>query len=95
MTQNSPDEPGLAPGATPANASDSERIIALLDAISAYMEQYHNGWVKFEDYSNGVLKVRLGGACVGCALSTTTLHGWVEGTLRPFFPDLQRVEAVT
>ena len=28
-----------------------------------------------------VVKVRLGGACLGCPLSPSTLHGWVEGTI--------------
>jgi Fe-S cluster biogenesis protein NfuA len=41
-----------------------------------------------------VLKVRLGGACQGCPLSPNTLHGWVEGTVRQFFPEIKRVEDV-
>ena len=40
-----------------------------------------------------VLKVRLGGACLGCPLSPTTLHGWVAGTVHQFFPDLEVVDA--
>jgi Fe-S cluster biogenesis protein NfuA len=36
-----------------------------------------------------VLTVRLGGACLGCPLLPSTLHGWVEGTIKQFFPDLQ------
>ena len=39
-----------------------------------------------------VLKVEMGGACEGCPLSLTTLHGWVEGTVRQFFPDIERIE---
>jgi Fe-S cluster biogenesis protein NfuA len=34
------------------------------------------------------------GACLGCPLSPHTLHGWVEGTARQFFPRLQTVRAV-
>jgi Fe-S cluster biogenesis protein NfuA len=40
------------------------------------------------------LKVRLGGACLGCPLSPSTLHGWVEGTVRQFFPDIKSVEPI-
>ena len=40
------------------------------------------------------LKVEMGGACEGCSLSETTLHGWIEGAVRQFFPDIESVEAV-
>jgi Fe-S cluster biogenesis protein NfuA len=40
------------------------------------------------------LKVKLEGACLGCPLSPNTLHGWVEGTVKQFFPEIERVEAV-
>jgi Fe-S cluster biogenesis protein NfuA len=40
-----------------------------------------------------VLKVRLGGACLGCPLLPSTLHGWVAGTVKQFFPELEVVEA--
>jgi Fe-S cluster biogenesis protein NfuA len=39
------------------------------------------------------LKVRLGGACLGCPLSPSTLHGWVAGTVKQFFPDVEVTEA--
>jgi len=74
--------------------TDQEKMKTLLENISAYIEQVHGGWVEMVAYDGKVLKVRLGGACEGCALSMSTLHGWVEGTVRQFFPDIERVEAV-
>ena len=71
-----------------------ERMRALIETISSYIEHYHGGWVEMVDFDGKVLKVRLGGACETCALSNGTLHGWVEGSVRQFFPDLERVEAV-
>lgn len=71
-----------------------ERMSALLEVISSYIEQYHGGWVRMVDFDGSVLKVEMGGACEGCPLSDATLHGWVEGTVRQFFPDIERVEAV-
>jgi len=38
--------------------------------------------------------VRLGGACETCELQAHTLHGWVEGTIRQFFPEVERVISV-
>jgi Fe-S cluster biogenesis protein NfuA len=82
------------PNATPG-APTEERLRALLDVISSYIEHYHGGWVRLVAVEGDVLKVEMGGACEGCALSQTTLHGWVEGTVRQFFPEIQRLEAVS
>lgn len=70
-----------------------QRLQALLEVISSYIEHYHGGWVKMVSFDGEVLKVQLGGACASCRHTETTLHGWVEGTVRQFFPDV-RVEAV-
>ena len=70
------------------------QLKVLLDQLSAYIEQFHGGSVEFVDFDGATLKVRLGGACLGCPLSPSTLHGWVEGTVRQFFPEIENVEAV-
>lgn len=73
-------------------ASEEERMQVLIDQLSAYIEQYHGGSVEMVDFDGEVVKVQLGGACLGCPLLPSTLHGWVEGTIRQFFPDV-RVES--
>ena len=75
------------------DATEEEQLGVLLARISAYIEQYHGGSVEMVSLEGKVLKVRLLGACEGCPLSPVTLHGWVEGTVRQFFPDIQVVEA--
>jgi Fe-S cluster biogenesis protein NfuA len=75
-------------------ASDKERMRALIEKLSAYIEYYHGGAIEMVSFDGRNLLVRMSGACEGCALAPSTLHGWVEGTVRPFFPDLQTVEAV-
>jgi len=67
---------------------------ALVEQLSAYIETYHGGSAEFVSFDGKVLKVHLGGACLGCPLSPATLHGWVEGTVRQFFPHIERVESV-
>jgi Fe-S cluster biogenesis protein NfuA len=73
--------------------SQEEQVRALLERINAYIEQYHGGSVEMVSLEGRVLKVRLGGACLGCPLSPTTLQGWVTGTVHQFFPELEVLEA--
>jgi Fe-S cluster biogenesis protein NfuA len=77
------------------DATPEEQMQALINKLSSYIEQFHGGSVEMVSFDGKVLKVRMGGACLGCPLSPATLHGWVEGTVRQFFPDLERVEAAS
>ena len=76
------------------NHSTEEQLQGLVKKISAYVEQYHGGSVEMVSLDGQVLTVKLLGACEGCPLSPVTLHGWIEGTVHQFFPDIQVVEAV-
>jgi Fe-S cluster biogenesis protein NfuA len=67
------------------------RLRDLIERLSAYIEHYHGGSVQMIALEGKVLKVRLGGACLGCPLQPSTLHGWVEGTIRQFFPEIEQV----
>ncbi len=75
-------------------APDEVRMKDLITRLSAYIEQYHGGSVEVVSFDGKALKVRMGGACDGCPLTETTLRGWVEGTVRQFFPDIEQIEAV-
>lgn len=74
-------------------ASMEQQLKDLIWRLSAYIEQYHGGSVEFLSFDGKVLKVRLGGACLGCPLLPSTLHGWVEGTVKQFFPQIEKVES--
>jgi Fe-S cluster biogenesis protein NfuA len=71
-----------------------DSLQGLVESLSAYIEQYHGGAVRYLGVEGNILKVKLEGACLGCPLSPSTLHGWVEGTVKQFFPEIERVEAV-
>jgi Fe-S cluster biogenesis protein NfuA len=58
------------------------------------MNQYHGGSVEMVGFDGKMLSVRLGGACNGCPLTATTLNGWVAGTVRQFFPEVENVVEV-
>jgi Fe-S cluster biogenesis protein NfuA len=81
--------------ATPMNSTApvDEQVRVLIQRLSAYIEQFHGGTVEYISFDGKVLKVRLGGACLGCPLQPNTLHGWVEGTVKQFFPQIESVES--
>ena len=66
----------------------AEQMEHLIQSISAYIEQYHGGSAELISFTENMVKVKLGGACLGCPLSTATLKGWVQGTIQQFFPDV-------
>jgi Fe-S cluster biogenesis protein NfuA len=75
-------------------ASDQEKMRGLIEFLSAYIEQYHGGYARYVDYQGKILTVEMGGACANCTLSVSTLHGWIEGTARQFFPELEGVRGI-
>jgi Fe-S cluster biogenesis protein NfuA len=77
----------------PVEASDEERMRALIEVLSAYIEYYHGGAVEMVSFQEDRLTVKMSGACDGCNLAPVTLHGWVEGTAKQFFPDIKEVVA--
>ena len=78
----------------PVEATEQERMKALIEVLSSYIEYYHGGAVEMVTYQDDTLSVRMTGACDGCNLAPVTLHGWVEGTVKQFFPDLKQVVSI-
>ena len=72
-----------------------DRIERTLDTLRPYIAS-HRGHVEVVDFdeSEGVLLVRLGGTCHGCAASTITLKQGIESRLRDAVPEVKHVEAV-
>ena len=72
-----------------------DRLEKTLDTLRPYIAS-HRGHVEIVDFdeSDGVLLVRLGGTCHGCAASTVTLKQGIESRLREAVPEVKHVEAV-
>ncbi len=72
-----------------------DRIEKTLDTLRPYIAS-HRGHVEIVDFdeTDGVLLVRLGGTCHGCAASTVTLKQGIESRLREAVPEVKHVEAV-
>jgi len=56
--------------------------------------QADGGDLEFVGIENGVVKVRLKGACAGCPMSQMTLKWGVENYLKKKIPGIKAVEAI-
>lgn len=69
-----------------------ERVIGALDSVRPYLLQ-HGGGVELVSVEDGVVRLRLEGACHGCPSSAVTLRSAVEDAIARAAPDVDRVEA--
>ena len=58
------------------------------------MLQRDGGDVELVDVEDGVVKVKLTGACGGCPMATLTLKRGIEAKLKEEIPDLKEVVSV-
>ena len=56
--------------------------------------QADGGDIELLGVENGVVKVKLKGACAGCPMSTMTIQWGVENFLKKKIPGIVKVEAV-
>lgn len=56
--------------------------------------QADGGDVELVDVSDGVVKVRLTGACAGCPMSQMTLKQGIERYIKKVLPEISSVESV-
>jgi Fe-S cluster biogenesis protein NfuA len=71
-----------------------EKVVAILDRIRPSL-QADGGDVELVDVSDdGIVKVKLVGACAGCPMSTLTLKNGIERILKENVPEVQSVLAV-
>ncbi|VUT28119.1 MAG: Fe/S biogenesis protein NfuA [Candidatus Syntrophoarchaeum sp. GoM_oil] len=71
-----------------------EKVEAVIKEIKPFL-QADGGDVELIDVDeNGVVKVRLQGACAGCAFSQMTLANVIEQRIKEAVPEIERVEAV-
>lgn len=76
------------------NQETKEKVQTALDSIRPYL-QADGGDVELVNVTEeGIVEVRLTGACVGCPMSQMTLRAGVERALIREVPGIKRVEAV-
>lgn len=70
-----------------------EQVQQVLEEIRPNL-QADGGDIELVDVVDGVVKVRLKGACAGCPMSQMTLAFGVERVLKERVPGVTKVEAV-
>jgi Fe-S cluster biogenesis protein NfuA len=70
-----------------------ERVEKVIDKIRPAL-QADGGNIELIDVVNGIVKVRLKGACAGCAGAQMTLKIGVEKLLKKKIPEVVAVESV-
>ena len=70
-----------------------EKVVEALNKIRP-MLQKDGGDVELVDVENGIVKVRLQGACAGCPMSQMTLKNGIEKILKQEIPEVVSVESV-
>ena len=70
-----------------------EQVQQILDTIRPAILS-DGGDIQFVSYEQGIVYVRLSGACVGCPASFYTLKLGVEDAVKRQLPFVQAVEAV-
>jgi Fe-S cluster biogenesis protein NfuA len=68
-----------------------EQVQKVLDKIRPSL-QADGGDVELVDVEDGVVKVRLQGACAGCPMSQMTLKNGIERFLKQQIPEVKSVE---
>ncbi len=75
-------------------------VLSLRDKVEKALEelrpnlQADGGNVELVDVTDGVVKVRLTGACAGCPMSQMTLQWGITQFLKKKMPEIRKVEAV-
>ena len=78
-----------------SNLKDIEKkIIKILDQKIRPAVAKDGGDIKFKEFKNGVVSVKLQGSCSGCPSSTMTLKQGVQNLLCHYIPEVKEVKAV-
>lgn len=80
-----------------AGAEDTEITLQIRELISTRVRpavMMDGGDITFERFDDGVVYLRMRGACSGCPSSTVTLKAGIENMLRHYIPEVREVRPV-
>ncbi len=89
-------ESGVASGEF-FEAKDSETVEAIKELLETRVRPAvagDGGDIVFKGFKDGVVYLKMKGACSGCPSSTATLRHGIQNLLKHFLPDVQAVEPI-
>ncbi|MFC1659449.1 NifU family protein [Pseudomonadota bacterium] len=72
----------------------TNKIKKIIEKEISPMLKGDGGDIEFVDFQNGVVKVKLKGACIGCPMAGFTLKNMVEAILIDNIPEVLEVQKV-
>lgn len=80
--------------ATEENSEIIQEIKELIEARIRPAVAQDGGDITFDRFVDGVVYLKMHGACSGCPSSSVTLKNGVENMLRHYIPEVQEVKAI-
>ncbi len=85
--------PASGPSAGEVAKTPAEKVQAILEQIRPFLQR-DGGDLEYLAYDEGVVTLRLQGACNSCPSSTMTLKMGIERALRDHVPEVRTVVTV-
>ena len=82
------------PDADQVGVSVNERVAMVIDRIRPAVQNDGGDIELIEVTQDGVVRIRMHGACVGCLSSNMTLRLGIEQNLKTYVPEVTGVEAI-
>ena len=82
---------------TASGEEDSETVAQIKELIETRVRPavaQDGGDIIFKGFENGIVLLKMQGACSGCPSSTMTLKHGIENMLKYYVPEVQEVQAV-
>lgn len=85
------DEQGVGYEYTGDEAEIVKKIKELIETYVKPAVEMDGGNIEFKSWDNGIVTVKMQGACSGCPSSTVTLQAGIEGMLKRMIPEVKQV----
>ena len=87
---------GYQPPQQESDLDDDEIVTKIKEMLITYVKpavEMDGGNIEFSKYEEGVVTLKMQGACSGCPSSTVTLKSGIEGLLKRMVPEVKEVIA--
>jgi len=67
-----------------------EKVEKIIEKVRPYI-QMHGGDVELLDITDGIVKIKVTGACVGCNMADMTYHQILGGAIKEEVPEVKDI----